>query len=115
MRTLQIRDGRAHALAQLLASRRQVTMTEAVIQALESELLREREKEPLAARLKRIASALAAAGKPEASPDDASHLDVAIPEASTHNSSPPGTPAPDASNRNASGADQEASDERRGH
>jgi len=50
--TLQIRDDRARELA------------EAVIQALEAELRREAEKEPLASRLKRIATDLAAQGKP---------------------------------------------------
>jgi antitoxin VapB len=63
MRTLQIRDERARALAEQLAAQRKVTMTEAVIQALESELTREKDKEPLASRLKRIAVALAAEGQ----------------------------------------------------
>jgi antitoxin VapB len=62
--TLQIRDRRARELAQKLAATRKVTMTEAVIQALEHELHREAEKEPLAARLKRIAADLAAQGSP---------------------------------------------------
>ncbi|OYY11465.1 MAG: hypothetical protein B7Y01_01765, partial [Xanthobacter sp. 17-67-6] len=52
MRTLQIRDERARVLAEQLAARRKVTMTEAVIQALEGELTREKDKEPLASRLK---------------------------------------------------------------
>jgi len=39
-------------------------MTEAVIQALEGELKRDKDKEPLADRLKRIATARAAEGKP---------------------------------------------------
>ena len=64
MSTLQIRDERARALAQQLATRRKITMTEAVIQALEGELKRDKDKEPLADRLKRIATALAAEGKP---------------------------------------------------
>lgn len=64
MRTLQIRDERARALAEQLAAQRKVTMTEAVIQALESELTREKDMEPLASRLKRIATALAAEGQP---------------------------------------------------
>lgn len=64
MRTLQIRDELARELAQQLATRRKVTMTEAVIQALEGELKREKEKEPLASRLKQIATALAAEAKP---------------------------------------------------
>lgn len=57
--TLQIRDDRARELAQKLAQKRKVTMTEAVIQALEGELQRESQKEPLATRLARIASDLA--------------------------------------------------------
>lgn len=64
MSTLQIRDERARTLAQQLATRRKITMTEAVIQALEGELKRDKDKEPLADRLKRIATALAAEGKP---------------------------------------------------
>lgn len=62
--TLQIRDNRARELAQELASRRNVTMTEAVIQALEAELRREVEKEPLADRIARIAATLAAEAGP---------------------------------------------------
>lgn len=62
--TLQIRDDRARDLAQKLASRRKVTMTEAVIQALEAELRRETDKEPLAVRISRIADELAAGGGP---------------------------------------------------
>jgi antitoxin VapB len=62
--TLQIRDDRARELARELAAKRHVTMTEAVIQALEAELRREADKEPLASRLKRIADELAAQGKP---------------------------------------------------
>jgi antitoxin VapB len=62
--TLQIRDARARELAQKLAAKRKITMTEAVVQALESELRREAEKEPLAVRLQRIAVELAAHGQP---------------------------------------------------
>ena len=62
--TLQIRDGRARELAQKLAAKRRVTMTEAVVQALEGELRREAEKEPLADRIARIADALAAEAGP---------------------------------------------------
>jgi antitoxin VapB len=64
MATLQIRDDRARALAEQLAAKRGTTMTEAVVQALEAELRREREKEPLAIRLKRIATRAAALKKP---------------------------------------------------
>ncbi|WP_276120432.1 type II toxin-antitoxin system VapB family antitoxin [Pararhizobium qamdonense] len=57
--TLQIRDERARELAQQLAERRNVTMTAAVIQALEGELRRDIKKEPLADRIARIAADLA--------------------------------------------------------
>jgi antitoxin VapB len=62
--TLQIRDDRARTLAKQLADRRQVTMTEAVIQALEAELRREAEAVPLAERVAYIAGELAAAAGP---------------------------------------------------
>jgi antitoxin VapB len=62
--TLQIRDARARELAQELAERRQVTMTAAVIQALEEELRRENAKTKLADRIARITADLRAqAGK----------------------------------------------------
>ena len=48
---LQIRDPRARDLARQLAEKRKISMTEAVIEALESELQREREQIPLAERL----------------------------------------------------------------
>lgn len=62
--TLQIRNARARKLAQTLAARRKVTMTEAVIQALEGELRRESEQEPLSYRIARIAAELAAEAGP---------------------------------------------------
>jgi len=62
--TLQIRDDRARQLAQKLAAKRKVTMTEAVIQALESELRRDAEQEPLSDRIARIAVELAAEAGP---------------------------------------------------
>lgn len=62
--TLQIRDRRAHDLARQLAARRQVTMTQAVIQALEGELRREAEAEPLSKRIARIAADLASQAGP---------------------------------------------------
>jgi len=62
--TLQIRDRRAHELARKLATQRQVTMTEAVIQALEGELRREAATEPLESRIARIAAELAAQAGP---------------------------------------------------
>lgn len=57
--TLQIRDARARALAVRLAEQRGVTMTEAVVQALQEELRRTRTAEPLAARIQRISTDLA--------------------------------------------------------
>lgn len=56
--TLQIRDERARELAQKLATRRNVSMTAAVIQALEGELRRDSEKEQLSDRIARIAADL---------------------------------------------------------
>ena len=55
---LQIRDPRAHELARELASRRKVSMTDAVIDALEAELRREKERRPLAERVGEIADKL---------------------------------------------------------
>ena len=57
---LQIRDPRARDLARQLAERRKISMTEAVIEALESELQREREQIPLADRLAAISNDLRA-------------------------------------------------------
>lgn len=74
--TLQIRDDRARELAQRLARKRNLTMTEAVIQALEGELRRESEKEPLAARLKRISSELVAQGEPGGHPMAKDEIDA---------------------------------------
>ncbi|TPJ79284.1 MULTISPECIES: type II toxin-antitoxin system VapB family antitoxin [unclassified Mesorhizobium] len=51
---LQIRDPRARELARQLAEKRNVSMTEAVIEALESELQRHRKQAPLAERLATI-------------------------------------------------------------
>jgi antitoxin VapB len=55
---LQIRDPRAHELAQKLAAKRNVSMTDAVIGALEAELHRENAKRPLTERLATIAREL---------------------------------------------------------
>jgi len=55
---LQIRDPRAHKLARELAAERKVSLTEAVIDALEAELRRART--PLAKRLALIADTLQA-------------------------------------------------------
>ena len=57
---LQIRDPRAHELARRLAEKRKVSMTDAVIDALEAELRRESEGKPLAERLAAIAGELRA-------------------------------------------------------
>ncbi|MDX5933072.1 type II toxin-antitoxin system VapB family antitoxin [Acidiphilium acidophilum] len=61
---LQIRDPRAHELARRLAQRRRVSMTEAVIEALEAELQRVPVRTSLADRLGAIADDLAALAKP---------------------------------------------------
>ena len=57
---LQIRDPRARDLARQLAEKRKISMTEAVIEALESELQRESEQIPLAERLAAISNDLKA-------------------------------------------------------
>lgn len=57
---LQIRDPRAHQLARRLAERRHVSLTEAVIEALEAQLRRDNEQRPLAERLEAIADDLRA-------------------------------------------------------
>ncbi len=62
---LQIRDPKAHALARELAKRRKVSMTEAVISALEAELRRDAGRTPLAERAKTIADELRALSKGE--------------------------------------------------
>jgi antitoxin VapB len=61
---LQIRDPRAHELARRLAEKRQVTLTEAVIEALEAQLKQENAQVPLAKRLAGLADELAAKAKP---------------------------------------------------
>lgn len=59
---LQIRDPRAHELARQLAEKRRVSLTEAVIDALEAQLRAEQSRTPLAERLKGIAGRLRAKG-----------------------------------------------------
>ena len=59
MTTLQVRDPRAKELARQLADIRRITMTEAVVTALEAELARQAEVEPLIVRIRRIAEDLA--------------------------------------------------------
>lgn len=63
--SLDIQDRRALELAEALARRRNVSPTEAVIQALEGELRREAEREPLDVRIGRIAADLAARAGPD--------------------------------------------------
>lgn len=59
---LQIRDPRAHELARQLAEKRRVSLTEAVIDALEAQLRVEQSRTPLAERLKGVAGRLRAKG-----------------------------------------------------
>jgi len=61
---LQIRDPRAHELARRLAEKRKVSMTEAVIEALEAELKREGARTPLSKRLALLADELTAKAGP---------------------------------------------------
>lgn len=60
---LQIRDPRAHQLARQLAEKRHLSLTEAVIEALEAQLQKESARTPLADRLAEIASQLKAKAK----------------------------------------------------
>lgn len=57
---LQVRNPRAYELARKLAAKRKVSMTAAVIEALEAELKRENARQPLAERLAAIADELKA-------------------------------------------------------
>lgn len=57
---LQVRNPRAYELARKLAAKRKVSMTAAVIEALEAELERENARQPLAERLAAIANDLKA-------------------------------------------------------
>jgi antitoxin VapB len=61
---LQIRDPRARELAEQLAREQNISMTDAVINALASELQRLNLAKPLADRLALIAEDLAAHSKP---------------------------------------------------
>jgi antitoxin VapB len=61
---LQIRDPRARELAKLIALRRHVSMTEAVVAALEAEYRRVAANQPLAERLGAIADELGALAQP---------------------------------------------------
>lgn len=59
---LLIRDPRAHELARQLAERRHVSLTKAVIDALEAQLRAENSRVPLAERLNNISGRLKAKG-----------------------------------------------------
>jgi antitoxin VapB len=61
---LQIRDPRARDLARKIAQHRHVSMTDAVVKALETEYRRVAAQQPLAERLGAIANGLAAIAKP---------------------------------------------------
>jgi len=61
---LQIRDPRARELARKIAQHRRVSMTEVVVQALETEYRRVAAERPLAERLGTIADELAAIALP---------------------------------------------------
>lgn len=61
---LQIRDPRARELARRIAQRRHISMTEAVVEALEAEYRRVAARQSLAERLGAIADELAALAKP---------------------------------------------------
>ncbi len=61
---LQIRDPRARELARRIALRRHISMTEAVVEALEVEYRRVSAQETLAERLGAIADELASLAKP---------------------------------------------------
>lgn len=61
---LQIRDPRARELARQLAEKKNVSMTEAVVGALEAELERQRQEKPLAERVQPIIARLRNKAKP---------------------------------------------------
>lgn len=61
---LQIRDPRARDLARRIAQRRHISMTEAVVEALEAEYRRVSARQTLAERLGAIADELADLAKP---------------------------------------------------
>ena len=63
---LNIRDPRAAELAKELALRRNSTMTAVIVEALEAELRRERQKAPLRERLAKLAEETLAMAGPNA-------------------------------------------------
>jgi antitoxin VapB len=62
--SISIRDGEVGELARELARLRKTNMTEAIAQALRTELERERDKRPLADRLAELAAELKAEAGP---------------------------------------------------
>jgi antitoxin VapB len=73
---LQIRDPRARELARKIAQQRHVSMTEVVVQALETEYRRVAARQPLAERLGVIADELAALAKPGGRDMDKGEIDA---------------------------------------
>lgn len=73
---LNIRDPRAQTLARELADRRGVTMTQAIISALEAELKREREAVPLEERIMARVAALQANNGPNPQPVTKEDIDA---------------------------------------
>ncbi len=73
---LNIRDPRARELARELAGRRKISITAAVIEALERELAREREAIPLATRLAKIAERAQDQTGPDARPVNEAERDT---------------------------------------
>lgn len=66
--SLSIRDPRAAELARQLADRRKITMTAAIVQALENEISRDRAERPLRDRLADLAKRAKAEAGPNGRP-----------------------------------------------
>jgi antitoxin VapB len=73
--SLNIRDPRAAELAKELAARRKTTMTAAIVEALENEIKREREKRPLRERLAELSAATRAMAGPNGRDVSQSEID----------------------------------------
>ena len=73
--TLQIRDERAQELAQMLAEKRNMTVADAVIYALEEELRRMNIRTPLSVRVSRLADELKAQAGPNGRPVSKNEVD----------------------------------------
>jgi antitoxin VapB len=73
---LQIRDPRAHKIAGMIARRRNISMTEAVIRALEAEWERALSDRTLAERLAAIADDLAGLASPGGQDPTAQEIDA---------------------------------------